>query len=99
VIREAGRQMREREPLPDFELSGPVVRLERADGAPTGRVTVIGLVEDKQARVVLELADPAYQVAVQAHGSGRTIRSTGTLTREGRGFVLRNAADPVIEEE
>lgn len=99
VIREAGKQMREREPLPDFELSGPVVKLERAEGAATGRVTIIGLVEDRQARVVLELADQPYHVAVQAHDSGQTVRSSGTLTREGRGFVLRNPSDPVIEEE
>jgi hypothetical protein len=99
VIREAGKQMREREPLPDFELSGPVVKLERAEGTLTGRVTVIGLVEDRQARVVLELADQSYRVALQAHDSGRTIRTSGTLAKEGRGFVLRNPADPVIEEE
>ncbi|MDQ7785654.1 MAG: hypothetical protein RDU20_22425 [Desulfomonilaceae bacterium] len=99
VIREAGTQMREREPLPDFELSGPVVKLERAEGAPTGRVTVIGLVGDRQARVMLELADEPYHLAVQAHDSGRTIRASGTLTREGRGFFLRNAGDLVIEEE
>jgi len=91
--------MREREPLPDFELSDPVVKLERAEGAPTGRVTIIGLVDDRQARVVVELADQPYHVAVQAHDSGRTIRTSGTLTREGRGFVLGNAGDPVIEEE
>jgi len=99
LIREAGKQMREREPLPDFELSGPVVKLERAEGAPTGRVTIIGLIEDRQARVVVELADQPYHVAVQAHDSGRTIRTSGTLAKEGRGFVLGNAGDPVIEEE
>ncbi|MEW6349129.1 MAG: hypothetical protein AB1646_08700 [Thermodesulfobacteriota bacterium] len=99
VIREAGKQMRERAPLPDFELSGPVVKLERSEGAATGRVTVIGLVEERQARVVLELAEQPYHVALQAHDSGQTIRSSGTLTREGRGFVLRNPSDPVIEEE
>jgi hypothetical protein len=99
VIREAGRQMRDREPLPEFELSGPVVKLERAEGAPTGRVTVYGLLEDRQVRVVVELEDPPYQQAVLAHGSGRTVRVTGTLAREGRGYVLKSPSHPVIEEE
>ncbi|MFH1116657.1 MAG: hypothetical protein V1792_22305 [Pseudomonadota bacterium] len=99
VIREAGHQMREREPVPDFELCGPVVKLERGEGAPTGRATIIGLVEDRQARVMLELAEEPYHLAVQAHDSGRTIRTSGTLAKEGRGFILRNAGDPVIEED
>ena len=89
LIREAGQLMRERAPLTDFELSGPVVRLERADGAAVGKVTVVGIVDDRQARVVLELGDPEYQMAVTAHGEGRTISVNGTLQREGRGYVLR----------
>lgn len=98
VIREAARQMREREPLPDVELSGPVIKLERSDGATTGRVTVMGLVDERQVRVLLELAEKPYHLALQAHDSGRTIRTSGTLIREGRGFVMKNFSDPVIEE-
>lgn len=99
VIREAGKQMREREPLPDFELSGPVVKLEKEEGALTGKATIFGLVEDRQARVVMELADQSYHLAITAHDSGRTIRASGTLVKEGHGYVLRNTSDPVIEEE
>ena len=59
VIREAGRQMREREPLPGFDLRSPVIRLERAEGVPVGKVTVMGLVDDRQVRVVMEPGDQA----------------------------------------
>lgn len=99
VIREAGRLMRERAPLPEFELVGPVVRLERADGAPTGRVTIVGIVDERQVRVSMETGDPDYQTAVQAHAQGKTVVTSGTLQREGRGYVLRNQTGIVVEEE
>ena len=99
VIREAGRQLREREPLPDFELRGPIVKLERGDGASTGKATIVGLLEERQGRVTVELDDTQYHVAVRAHGSGHSVRVTGTLAREGRGFVLRNASALAIDAD
>ena len=98
-VREAGRQLRDREPLQGFDLSGPVVKLERPETAETGRVTVIGFVEERQTRVLLELKDAQYHVAVRAHDGGLTIRTTGTLVREGRSYVLKNPADLIIERE
>jgi hypothetical protein len=99
VIREAGRQMREREPLTDFELRGPVVKLVRAEGATAGKVTVIGLVEDHQARVTLEMDPESYHLAVNAHDQGKTLRVFGKLVKEGRGFHLKDARDLAIDEE
>jgi hypothetical protein len=99
VIREAGRQMRERAPSPDFELTGPVVRLNREEGAPTGKVTVVGLVDERQARVSFDLSDTEYQQAVQAHGQGKSLQLLGTLVREGRGYLLRTPSNVVILEE
>jgi hypothetical protein len=99
LIREAGRLMRERAPLPDFELSGPVLRLERAEGAVTGKVTIVGIVDDRQVRVAVELTDPEYQTAVQAHAQGRTVALSGSLQREGRGYLLRKATGIVVEAE
>jgi len=99
VIREAGRQMRERAPLSEFELIGPVVRLDRAEGASSGTVTVIAMVEDRHARVAIQLGDPQYHEAVTAHDQGKTLRISGTLIREGRGYVLRNPAEVAIEPE
>jgi hypothetical protein len=99
VILEAGRQMREREPLTDFDLRGAVVKLERAEGATTGRVTVIGLLDGRQARVTVELPDTQYTLAVQAHAQGQTIQTTGTLLKEGRGLVLKEPGRIHIAEE
>jgi hypothetical protein len=99
VIREAGRLMRERAPVKDFELRGPVVKLERGEGVSTGKVTIVGLVEERQARVGVELPDPYYQLAVQAHSQGKTVRCYGTLKREGRSYVVHNAGELTVEDE
>ena len=40
-----------------------------------------------------------YQRAVDAHRNGHTLRTTGTLTREGRGLVLKDPTTPVVEQE
>ena len=99
VIREAGRLMRERAPVMDFELRGPVVKLERGEGNSTGKVAVMGLVEGRQARVGVEFPDSDYQRAVQAHGQGRTVRCSGTLKREGRGYVVHDAGELTVEDD
>ncbi|HJT33107.1 MAG TPA: hypothetical protein VJ783_13780 [Pirellulales bacterium] len=99
LIREAGRQMRDRAPLLDFDLSGPIVKLERAEGAATGKVTVVGIVDDRHAKVSVELPDADYHAAVAAHGQGKTLRLSGTLAKEGRGYVLRNLSDMLVEDE
>jgi hypothetical protein len=85
VIREAGRLMRERAPVADFELEGAVVKLERAEDAPTGRVTILGQVEGKPRRVVVEMGDPKYHLAVLAHDQGTALRCFGSFA--GRTFV------------
>jgi len=99
VIREAGRQMRHRAPLHQFDLAGPVVRLDRTDGAATGRVTVVGIVDDRQVRVTVDLGDPAYHDAVRAHDECKTLSLSGTLVREGRGYILRNPEGVTVAQE
>lgn len=99
MIREAGRLMRERAPVTDFELHGAVVKLDRPEGAMAGKVTVIGFLDDRQVRVTMELPDASYSLAVQAHGQGDRLRVLGTLAKEGRSYMLRDARDVAVEEE
>jgi hypothetical protein len=75
------------------------VKLDRPEGAPAGKVTVVGLLEVRQVRVNLELAEPQYSLAVNAHRDGKTLRAVGTLIKEGRRHELKNARDVEIEEE
>jgi hypothetical protein len=95
-IQAAARQMREREPVEQFELRGPVVKLERAEGSSEGKVTLVGLVDGRQVRVVMQLADDAYTLAVDAHREGLILRAVGQLHKEGRGYLLRDPATVAV---
>lgn len=88
-LQEAARQLRESAPINDFEIEGPVVKLERAEGSPSGFVTVYGLVEDSAKRVRVELSEDQYNLAIAAHRDGVDVQCTGQLVREGRGYVLK----------
>lgn len=99
IIREASRVMRERSPYEDFELDGAVVKLERSEGQPAGKVTVIGPVDGKPHRVQLVLSEPHYQTAIRAHQQEQPFRCVGTLVREGRGYVLLDPRDVTVEAD
>ncbi len=99
VIREAGRLLRERAPVTDFELRGAVIKLVRPEGAPRGKVTVVGILDDRQVRVTAELDELPYHLAVTAHDLGKTLRILGTLAKEGRSYVLQGGRDVAIDEE
>ncbi|GAB4385415.1 MAG: hypothetical protein Kow0022_11180 [Phycisphaerales bacterium] len=98
-VREAARLLRERAPIDGFELEGPVVKLERSEGAVTGFVTVYALVEDCPRRVRIELPEVEYNQAISAHRDGLDIRCSGRLVREGRGYTLENPVGFVVQAQ
>ena len=89
-IAEAGRLLRESSPLEDFDLQGPVVKLERQEGQEKGRVTILGFVDEKPRKISLLLEEQDYQVAIDAHKNEQTISCFGTLKKVGRGFELQS---------
>jgi hypothetical protein len=93
VIREAARLFRETAPQADFELRGSVVVLSRDEGEPTGRIIIVGEVDDRLRRVSVELPTPLYHEAIRAHDERIPVICYGELVREGRSFVLRNPYD------
>jgi hypothetical protein len=99
IIREASRIMKDRSPHEDYELEGAVVKLERSEGQQLGKVTVIGPVDGKPHRVTMELSEPQYALAIQAHQQQQPIHCVGTLVKSGRGHTLRDARDFTIENE
>lgn len=89
-IAEAARLFRAREPIDDFELRGPVVKLERAEGEQRGSVTVVGLVDGSARKVAVQLSGSAYSSAVRAHDADDYLSVFGELEKVGRGYVLLN---------
>jgi len=90
VIEEAGHHLKESSPQEEFEAIGPVVRLERGEGAATGRVTIHCFIDGQPRKVSLELCDSDYHLAVTAHDHGQSVRCGGVLVREGRTLRLNN---------
>jgi hypothetical protein len=93
VIREAGRQLRERSPVEDFDLVGPVVDLSRTLESLHGTATVLGSVDGQLRKVNVDLWGADWQLA---HGAlGKTphvlLKCTGELLKNGNLFVLKNA--------
>lgn len=88
VIAEAARLFREAIPQENYELLGPVVKLERY-GEGRGEATLLGIGEAALRHVRLTLEPPDYAMAVEAHARNQFIEVLGTLTKEGRSWMLR----------
>lgn len=99
VLREVARIFRGTAPLEDFELRGVVVKLERPEGSPLGRVTVAAVVDENLRKVQIELPQIEYDLAIEGHRLEQPIYCEGELVREGRSYVLRNPRGFRIEEE
>ena len=90
VIAEAGRILKGTAPQEDFELRGPVVGLRREQEAETGRVTVAANIDAELRRVTLELGDPEYVIACQAHEllDEADLICYGSLNKKGPSYTL-----------
>lgn len=53
VIRQAAVYRKESSPREEFEIRGPVVKLERMEGADIGKATIRGLIDDHPREVVV----------------------------------------------
>lgn len=87
VIAEAARMFRETMPQDDYEVLGPVVKLERY-GEGDGQITVVSLNESPPRTVRIALKAVDYSIAVEAHSRNVFVSVAGTLKREGRSWNL-----------
>jgi hypothetical protein len=98
VMREAARVLRATYSDDDFELNGPVVRLESPNAAGGGNVVVFAEV-DTMRKVLFHLEGPNYEEAVRAHQEGLEISCRGKLEKQGRYFTLRDVRDFAVQVE
>lgn len=88
AIAEAARLFRERDTLQDYVVQGPVVKLERGEGARQGRATIFATIEDAPRKVTVLLPEDAYNVATRAHAEFQPVKVVGNVRREGRSYTL-----------
>ncbi|SFM04766.1 hypothetical protein [Methylobacterium pseudosasicola] len=90
TITEAARIFRARDALEDYQVTGPVVKLERADGQEAGRVTIYALIEGVMRKVNVTLLPTEYAQATRAHEEYKSVKLIGTVVREGRSYRVNN---------
>lgn len=95
IVREAGRLLRERTPVEDFELVGSVIDLSRPSEELHGVAIILGNVHGQLRKVSTELWGADWQIAhdAQEKTPRALLRCTGELHRSGNSFSLRHARD------
>jgi hypothetical protein len=88
VLHETARLFRSRAPRDDFEVRGPVVRLNRGPEDPIGEVTIAGVIDEETRSVFVTLTGHEYELAVRAHQERLPISVTGVLQKQGRRNTL-----------
>lgn len=90
VLGEAGKTLRARSTVDDFEVAGHVVHLHREKGDEEGTATVEAPIDGQFRRVRTDLAGDDFRIAIAAFDQRALLRCEGELARQGRGYVLRN---------
>jgi hypothetical protein len=90
AISEAARMFRARDVLEAYTVQGPVVKLERAENEPEGRVTIYAPIEDVLRKVVVTLSSEDYEKAMAAHREYLQVRVVGDVKREGRSYRVHS---------
>ena len=93
IIQEASKQIKAIEPQPDQEIIGFVVNLNRQTDDTIGQVTIQDIQPNKQRSITVQLSDPEYSRAIQAHEQKNLVKISGTVSRQGRGYALEPASD------
>jgi len=88
VIREAGRVLRERTPVEDFEIEGPVVKVDRPGDELFGTAVVLGSVDGRSRKIHLAVSGEDWNIANEAMAARSIRRCRGDLVREGKRFAI-----------
>lgn len=98
-VREAARSMRRANEVPDIELEGVVVGLDRDQTATEGEITLKAWYEDRTRPVRIRLEPDDYSVAVQAHETRTTMAvEVDVQTKSGHLRGLRPRHLRIVEE-
>lgn len=88
VLREAARLFRSAEPKIDENFEAFVVKLDRGEEEPEGRVTLRSIVDGQILSVRAELPENLYVIAVTAHRERSSVLVNGDLVKRGSRWWL-----------
>lgn len=97
TLREAARILKETSWEDDFEVYGPVVRLESSAPEQGGTVIVQADVDGAARKIQLRLNGEDYRKAVLAHEAVVDIRCHGLLRKEGRYLTISEVLGFTVE--
>lgn len=90
VIREAGRVLRERTPVEDFELEGLVVKVDRPGDERFGAAVILTSIEGRNRQVHIGVSGDDWDETMQALKDRSILRCRGELVRQGKRYSLQN---------
>jgi hypothetical protein len=99
VVKAAGRALRERLPVEDFELTGYVIELARAGDLDAGNATIAATIDGTPRKVAVALRDDDWRQAHAALGRRQRVTCEGLLRKQRGGFSLESVRDFVVERE
>ncbi len=90
VLGEVARVFHEKQPRPDEQIEGLIVKLAREGSEFDGHVTMKAVVDGRLMSVQAQLQPRDYVLAIEAHRDTQPVAATGTLERVGRRWRLVN---------
>jgi hypothetical protein len=74
--------------IPQDQVIGHVVRLERTEAQEEGTIVIDGYVGKTRHQVKIALTGENYQVAIRAHDTRQVVVASGTVVKQGRSWWL-----------
>jgi hypothetical protein len=90
VIKEAGRLLREKSPVEDFQLKGWVIELTRPDESLHGKALLLTTVDNEPRKITIELWEDNWELANHAMKERLILSCEGELFRDSKPFQLKN---------
>lgn len=97
TLKEAARQLKDKEPRPAETLSGLVTKLASEEQEAGGRVTIKAEIDGVLSSVRTDFSPDEYPKIVDAHKNYLVVSIQGDLYREGQRWTLRNPRDLEIQ--
>jgi hypothetical protein len=99
LLQELSSILRETTPKENFQFQGLVTDLKRSGRDGIGKVIVHNITSEQPDKVLLEMDDDLYELAIQAHRDKAPVFCVGTLVKNNKSYELLNPSLAPIEAQ